>query len=134
MLVVDASIVLAWSIPNEKDDVAMKALDVVERSGAVAPMLLRYEVANVLMLLHRREQISATDLQSISGAVDALSIRFVAPDEPQWFENVTATAREFSLSVYDASYLTLARSMTAKLATLDKKLVAAAKATKCLWS
>jgi hypothetical protein len=39
VLVIDASIVLAWSIPSEKDDIAMMALEVVERSGARrAPM------------------------------------------------------------------------------------------------
>ena len=115
MIVVDASITLAWSIPQEQDALALKALGYVEHTGAVAPVLWRYEVANLLSTLRRRKEITPDDCDTISSALEALRIRLIPPDDARWMSTVTAVAEQFALTAYDAAYLALARSLALPL-------------------
>lgn len=75
---------LAWSLDDERDDLAAAALEHVEAHGALAPMLWSYEVANVLALLTRRGRLDAERATEIGLALDALRIATVPPDMPKW--------------------------------------------------
>ena len=53
-LVVDASIALAWALPDESNSYADAALAVVEQDGLRVPELWAREVANGLIVAHLR--------------------------------------------------------------------------------
>lgn len=125
-LVVDASITLAWLLDDERNDLSESALTHVETHGAIVPTLWSYEVANVLALLVRRERIDTERAATIGAALDALAIVGIPPDATNWRSTTMALAAQYALTVYDASYLSLAITTNARLATLDRALAAAA--------
>jgi predicted nucleic acid-binding protein len=118
---------LAWSLDDERDDLAAAALEHVEAHGALAPMLWSYEVANVLALLTRRGRLDAERATEIGLALDALRIATVPPDMPKWRAGTMSLAATYDLTVYDASYLRLAVVTGAQLATRDRALQTAAR-------
>jgi len=126
-IVIDASMALAWSLEDERSGEALAVLDHVEAHGAIVPTLWSYEVANVLALLVRRKRIDTSRAADIGFALDALAIARVPPDAPQWRATTIALAERHKLSAYDAAYLRLALDAGARLASLDRPLVAAAR-------
>ncbi len=60
MFVLDASIALAWLLPDEESDTAEKVMVLARRSGAIAPALFPLEVANALRSNLRRGRLDAT--------------------------------------------------------------------------
>jgi predicted nucleic acid-binding protein len=125
-LVIDASIALAWSLADEGGVRADEALTIVERSGAIVPILWTYEVANSLTHFVQRSRIDTERARTIVAALERLDITRVPPESRSWFRETSDLAIRHSLSVYDAAYLQLALAAGAKLASLDKKLVIAA--------
>ncbi len=125
-IVIDASVTLAWSLPDEKDSKAARVLELVERGGALAPTLWSYEIANVLSSLVKRNRIDSDRATGISAALDALSIVTVPPDAFDWRATTMSLAARFELTGYDAAYLSLTIASRSVLATLDRDLHRAA--------
>ena len=125
-LVIDASISLAWSLDDETDHRAEDVLAIVEQSGALVPTLWTYEIANSLTHFVRRSRIDDEHARTIVLALGQLSIVTVAPEAPKWFAETAALALKHALTIYDASYLHLAIASKSRLASVDKKLQAAA--------
>ena len=88
----------------------------------VAPGLLRYEMSEVARAkcLRRPQEVGA--IMEQLDAAHRLPIYLQAPD----WKTLTQLALEAGLTVYDAAYLSLARSHGAPLATFDRQLLAAA--------
>jgi predicted nucleic acid-binding protein len=124
-LAIDASIVAAWAIQDESDDVTDQLLVRTAEEGAVSPTLLWYEVRNMLLLAERRKRITPRESDEFIVRIQKLSIEM---DEPVDSRQVMRMARRHMLTGYDATYLLTALHRHLPLATLDKKLVAAAKA------
>jgi hypothetical protein len=61
-LVIDASIALAWFLPDESSAYALTALAAVEQSTIHVPDLWAYEVANGLVIASRRKRIKPADV------------------------------------------------------------------------
>jgi predicted nucleic acid-binding protein len=119
-LVLDNSIVMAWSFEDEASPFADAVLDALEFTRALVPTLWPLEVANALLVGERRKRISQAD--SLRW-IQILATLPIAIDDETNLHVWTATmslAREQNLSAYDAAYL--------ELATLDAKLRAAAQA------
>lgn len=125
-LVVDASISLAWSLDDETDNRADEALTIVELSGALVPTLWTYEIANSLTYFVRRSRIDGDRARLILSALCRLEIVAVPPEASDWYAETDALAMKHGLTIYDAAYLQLAVAVRAKLASVDKKLCAAA--------
>ena len=125
-LVVDASIALAWSLDDETDNRADEALTIVEHSGALVPTLWTYEIANSLIHFVRRSRIDGDRARLILSALSRLEIVAVPPEASDWYVETDALAMKHGLTLYDAAYLQLAVAVRAKLASVDKKLFAAA--------
>jgi predicted nucleic acid-binding protein len=90
----------------------------LEERSLAAPTLLRYEVASVgLKKLARYPRQSAALAEAFS-LFERLDIR----ELPVPVAEVVSLAREVRLTVYDAAYLWLARSLDCELVTLDRKL------------
>lgn len=87
-----------------------------------APVLMPFEVANVGLMKARRDPRQA---DAFIGAYDLLATMAVDL-VPVEHRAVLDLARTSGLTVYDASYLWLARALDAELVTLDRQLAAAA--------
>ena len=92
-----------------------------------APWLLWVELRNILIVIERRGRIELDDTTEILKAVDALGISL---DTAANSDRVMALARRHDLTAYDSTYLELALRREEPLVSLDKALVAAAKAEK----
>ena len=88
-------------------------------------MLWWFEVRNALLVGERRGRMDATQVAEIVAQLDALPIHL---DREPDGHAIIALARAHRLTFYDAAYLELARRLDAPLATLDRKLAAAARA------
>jgi predicted nucleic acid-binding protein len=126
--VLDASVALAWVLDNP---VPVYALGVRQQmfngKRGLVPALWHLEIANGLATAERRGDLSAADVedaldQILATATSKLDteINLVPAGEG------LANARAFQLTAYDAVYLELARREGLPLATLDKRLRAAA--------
>lgn len=124
--VVDASVAMAWSLPDEESELANKVLFGVANNGALAPDLFIWEIANVLSIAVRRSRLEFAEAEDIFDDIADLGIAFEPVARSRVWAEVFGLSQRHGLSVYDAGYLELARRCALPLATLDKKLAAAA--------
>jgi len=124
-LVVDASIAGAWCLADEKTDAADAVMDLTQAQQTWVPGHWWFEVRNMCLVNERRGRIDADGVRMFLSDLVRLPIAF--DHEPQELPVLTL-ARRHLLTVYDAAYLELAIRRQAELATLDRKLAAAARA------
>jgi len=118
--VVDASVVAALAF-QEPD--AEKAASRLEGGELYAPALLAYELVSVACKKIRKAPGKREVLVEGLTSVLAMDFRWTEPDHA----DVLAIALATGLSAYDASYVSLARSLDAELVSFDKDLLAAAR-------
>ena len=125
--VLDASVSLAWAFADEQNPIADRAEHLLQSGAEVAtvPDLWWYEMRNILVAGERRGRISAADTAVFLSDISQLRIEADTAREDQ---PVLDLARRHNLAVYDAAYLALALREHLPLATLDKRLEAAAAA------
>ena len=121
--VIDASVVAAWLLPDETSPGAEAALERTVDDTPLAPDLLLHEIRNILLMAERRSRIQPEDVQIALTRFDQLSIERAGDLD---HIRVVDCARRHTLSAYDATYLALAIETECPLATLDRKLMAAA--------
>ena len=123
--VLDSSVTMAWVLRDEQSAQADAALEQVAEIGGIAPALWWVEVRNVPVIAERRERLTQEDTAAAVQAIDVLGIHLDhAPDNASLLQ----LARTHGLTAYDAMYLELAIRQQRPLATLDRKLSAAAQA------
>jgi predicted nucleic acid-binding protein len=126
-LVVDASVALAWALPDESSDYADAVLAVVEREGLHVPELWAREIANGLAVAYLRKRITSADEQAFLAALSHLSIEVEqAASALTVIRDGTAAAMRYGLTAYDAAYVDLASRERLSLATLDMAMRKAA--------
>lgn len=111
-VVIDASYVLSWLMPDEnnpKTNVGQK----------VAPSLLPYEVINAMKSAVMRGRLKESLAQKLITEFLSWGIEY----SPVNYEEVLPLAVKHNLSGYDAAYLYLAKKMKCELLTWDKKLM-----------
>ncbi|MDA8199958.1 MAG: type II toxin-antitoxin system VapC family toxin [Thermaerobacter sp.] len=119
--VMDASSTLAWCFSDEEGASPLPELAVV------VPALWALEVANGLMTGERRGRITSAAATALVPVLqDALAVEI--DTEADVFRSVLPIAREYGLSIYDATYLELALRRFLPLITLDRRLQEAAAA------
>jgi predicted nucleic acid-binding protein len=127
--VVDNSVVMAWCFEDENRAYADKILDRLTAATAVVPAIWPLEVVNVLLAAERRQRLRQADSLRFVAMLLQLPIS-VDYDRPQnAMSGLLALGRETALSSYDAAYLDLAIRRGCPLATLDRRLIDAARAT-----
>ena len=89
-------------------------------AGLIAPALLPFEVANVCVKKMRRHPDQRDALMVAFGMLDRMEVAVVQVDHGE----ALVLAERSGLTAYDASYLWLARRMSAELVTLDRQLAA----------
>ena len=128
MIVVDASVSIAWSFRNQRTPELLELLQRVADHGGVAPQLWPIEVCHVVVRAGRRVEITDAEVESILLGLYALDIAIDAATAEQVWGATVALSVKHKLSVYDATYLELAMRLQLPLATLDDELIAAARA------
>ncbi len=130
VLVIDASIVLAFVLPDESDDLADAAMQIIASHGAWVPLHWPLEIANGLLMAQRRQRADRSLRRAALRDLAALPIE-IDPDTNQHaWKSIGDLADRHRLTVYDAAYLELAIRKRVPLATLDDDLVKAASAEK----
>ena len=127
--VLDASTTLAWAIRDERNALAMAVLDRLAREKAVVPGHWALEIANGLLMAMRRKRLTDAARRDALARLTELPIEADDETATRAGHETTAIAAQFGLSVYDAAYLELAIRRQLPLATLDRALEAAARAT-----
>jgi predicted nucleic acid-binding protein len=126
-LVVDASVALAWALPDESSAYADAVLIAVEREGLRVPELWTSEIANGLAVAFLRKRITSADEAVFLSALSNLRIEVEkASAAVTAIRDATAAAMRYGLTAYDAAYVDLALREGLTLATLDAAMRKAA--------
>ncbi len=126
--VLDASVALAWFVDNPVAAYATRVRKSLARDArGVVPGLWHLEMANGFAVAERRGVLTSANSTAGITAIEQLltqSIESSAEFIP--LRQLLTTARAFQLSAYDAVYLDTARRERLPIATLDRRLLAAA--------
>jgi predicted nucleic acid-binding protein len=127
VLVIDASVALAWCFKDEATPATDALVPMVRRDGATVPVHWLLEVTNALLVAERRGRIMRNDVATHLRTIAALGVQVDLETDRHVGHDILALARADGLSIYDAAYLELAQRMAVPLATLDKDLAKAAR-------
>ena len=127
-LVLDASVTLSWYLEDESTQATDAVMDGVAQSGALVPSLWRLEVANGLQAAIRRKRIDTAYRDAAFIQLMRLPIAIDPETDTHAWTTTVRLADRFQLIPYDAAYLELAHRERLPLASLDRKLRAAARA------
>jgi predicted nucleic acid-binding protein len=127
--ILDASVALAWFIDPVVHPYAETVRERLRnKERAVVPALWRIEVANGFVIADRRRTLAPADISLALERLDALWQKSIDVNEQTFSaRRLLATARNFKLTAYDAEYLESALALQLPLATLDRKLIEAAR-------
>ncbi|WP_343738136.1 type II toxin-antitoxin system VapC family toxin [Achromobacter sp.] len=131
-LVPDASVALAWllyRVDVHESLLAQHLLDVAHGSQNTVPHIWRVEVANGVLRAERSQRISRAQVAAFNQLLDNLPITADNDDAASSIARTCQLARAHGLTAYDASYLELSLRQRACLATFDRKLADAARAS-----
>ena len=125
-LVLDSSATLAWIYAEETTAAIHRVFEQLIESGAWVPAVWRLEVANVLEAGVRRRRTDALFRDEALANLALLPIQSDAETDSHAWGATLHLAERHRLTLYDASYLELARRRGLPLASLDMELRAAA--------
>ena len=125
--VVDNSIVMTWCFQDEANQYADAILNSMTDAAAIVPVIWPLEVVNVLLVAERRQRLQQTDSVRFLALLSQLPIVVDQSRLEGKMGELLALGRANLLSSYDASYLELAMRHGLPIATLDQKLIEAAR-------
>ena len=122
-LVIDASVLIKFYVPEILSDRAERLLAKVENKDIdlLAPDLVYPEAGNILWKKQRLKELTHSEAEEITDAILSLPLMIEASKSPLPLAVDIAIACE--ITVYDASYLSLAKVYETTLMTADRKLV-----------
>ena len=127
--VLDCSVTMAWVFSDEASDETDRLRESLIADSAFVPALWPIETGNVLLMATRRGRINRNDRRRIRVALQALPINIDPVTTDRVWTAVIELAEGTGISVYDAMYLELALRLRLPLATLDRALATAARAS-----
>ncbi len=118
--VIDASFMLNYIFPDERIDKVQKVFDTFKtgKLRLLSTPLLPYEMVNGIHAAVRTRRITQPLAKRFVRDFLELPIELITVDFVKVFEYAT----RYNLSVYDASYVTLARVQRLSLLTLDVRM------------
>ncbi len=123
-LVVDASMAAAWILPDEHSPAAEAVMPRSPATPAQVPSLFWHEMRSLALMAERRGRIAEGEAVGALARLRRLPLEDAGDGRD---EVVLALAVKHALSAYDAAYLALAIAKVLPLATLDRRLAAAAR-------
>ncbi len=131
---VDASVALCWYFPGQKTPYTETILTrVAGGDEAIVPAIWPLEMVNSLVVAVRQKGITVAQFDAFIADIKDLPIAIDLGGVGRSYSSIVRLCRQFQLSSYDAAYLDLALIEGVALATLDKNLRAAAKASGVEW-
>lgn len=125
--VLDNSIVMSWCFKDETNEYADTVLERLSEANAFVPSIWPLEVVNVLLVAERKKRLRVADSFRFIRLLSQLPI-IVEHERPEIIMvDLLALARTSNLSSYDASYLDLSMRKGLPIATLDTRLIEAAR-------
>jgi predicted nucleic acid-binding protein len=128
--VLDASMVFPWYMEDEARDDADRVLERLRRSGAVVPAIWPSEMVNAMVMAARRGRMTEARRDDILRLIRQLPVEFDTAGQDRVWSDTLALADGHRLTIYDATYLELAKRRGLPLASLDSALIRAAAAEK----
>ena len=126
--VADSSVGVAWAVPSQSSEPTGQLLDdLASGTRFVVPVPWRFEVANALLVLRRRERIEPQQWARARQALDRLTPQIDEEGPRAALREISDLASNQDLSVYDAVYLELALRTRLPLASRDASLNKAAR-------
>jgi len=126
-LVLDCSLALAWTVPDEGSKAAERLLSGIDKESKLwIPALWWYELSNALTVAQRRGRLNDSDalrLIELYRRLPLFTDTLLGADAVFRFRSL---AQRYNLSAYAAAYLELAQRRGVALATLDGALKKAA--------
>ncbi|HET6196799.1 MAG TPA: type II toxin-antitoxin system VapC family toxin [Acetobacteraceae bacterium] len=126
--VLDASVVLAVALQETNRQLAASILGQVVEDGAAVPGIWHVEVGNALMIAERRKATLPEDRNEALLDLSRLPVTVDAETAPRAWHDTLLLADRQRLTLYDVTYLELARRLGLPLATFDAALRRAAAA------
>jgi len=122
-LVIDASVLIKFYVPEILSDRAGRLLANVEKKDIdlLAPDLIYPEAGNILWKKQRLKELTRSELEEITDAILSLPLKIEALKS--LLPLAVGIAIAYGMTVYDASYLSLAKVYETTLITADRKLV-----------
>ena len=125
--VVDNSVVMTWCFQDAVSPYAEAVLDSLTEAVAVVPAIWPLEVINVLLVAERKRRLCVADSVRFITLLAQLPIMVDRSWPERLMKDLLAIGRSYNLSSYDTAYLELAVRQGIPIATLDQKLLEAAK-------
>lgn len=123
-IVLDTSVIAKWFFPSETEsNVALKIKEdfVKKRIIICVPVLIYYEIANILKTAVKSFRIKKTDARLAFKSF--LNLEFVVYSSKQMLNLSLEEAIKVDISAYDAQYVVLAQLLNYPFYTSDKKLL-----------
>jgi predicted nucleic acid-binding protein len=122
-LVIDASVLIKFYIPEILSDKAEELLDRVEQGDMMllAPDLIYPEAGNILWKKQRMKELTRPEVEEIADAIISLPLKIEA--SKPFLSLAMDIAIAYRITVYDAIYISMARVYEIKMMTADRKLL-----------
>lgn len=117
--ILDASVIIKWFVEEEDSDKALIFLNSLKNSKItiIVPSLLFYELGNILI----SKKVSIDMAGEIMTALQNLSLE-IWDIGLEFFRKIYQNSIEYSITFYDASYITLMQKENCEFITADEKL------------
>jgi len=126
LIVLDASLVIAWLVADELPSIESGAYDALPDNRCLVPSHWPLEVSNALRSSIRAGRLGLEDAHAIMDRLDLMMIDVQAPLELDEIFPLAQFALTHQLTTYDAAYVQLAFQRRVPLATLDTAMRSAA--------
>jgi predicted nucleic acid-binding protein len=118
---------MSWCFKSDANKYGDAVLDILAESTALVPPIWPLEVVNVLLVAERRNRLKQVDSVRFITLLSQLPIVVEHEGPERKMKDLLSLGRATNLSSYDAAYLDVAMRNDCPIATLDKKLIEAAK-------
>ncbi len=122
-LVIDASVLIKFYVPEILSDKAEELLTKVEQGDVMllAPDLIYPEVGNILWKKQQMKELTRSEVEEITDAIVSLPLKIEA--SKLLLPLAIDIGIAYKITVYDAIYISMARVYEIKMMTADRKLV-----------
>jgi predicted nucleic acid-binding protein len=120
MIILDASVVVKWFSEEEYTEKALEIRERIRRGEerVIVPDLLLYELANAL---NYNPNFNVNDVSDALKSIFDMDLDIVTP-LPEIINLAITIAFEYTITVYDAFYIALAKDLRFSFITADARL------------
>lgn len=121
--VLDSSVALNWVLQDQPERFSDATFWSLSGAAVLVPNNFILELIHVLSSSERRGRLQAATTEQFLRTIASLNFTALQPESA----HVLGLCREYSVSAYDAAYLSIAISHACPLATFDGRLVEASR-------